>query len=292
MADPPPDTVKIKVDLIGSSLTRGVSSLWYDRAVRRCRVLGLTNDPTGIKTVDLANAVDRAIIDHGGTYPSIDDGLPLRDVRAYKYGKNRAWVTMRYQRNRWSLDPIAPAFETARFQMAYERTPVFRVPGAENKFTSRGGLPDGPWYATADELNKEKRPLAYMWSRPVVKIAVHTVLSFHPYSATLFNLQGKINDSGITFGNYLFQKFSVRYDGTDVDWSPLASDVSGQPGSAYPSVHMFTAARAGWYNQYLIWEDTPPLIGNWRTNISLAYDTGDFVDAFPVNDPVPPPPPP
>lgn len=248
-----------KSDIYGSTMTRGVSSNRFDRAVRRCLVSNVANDFNGL------NAAINAAMFGRGQHQSFNRGLyflPLAYAKATRFGPSKVWVDLYYQRGRITV-PTQPPALIASFRGNHEHTIVYKSSepdgGGDPAFDSYG-FPNGKLYFDPDDPNE---PVGRAWRRPVVKIYVTTVLSSAPLGAVADGL-GKINPRGLTFGGYLFPENSLRFDSVDVDW---IEDNNGVP--KFVTDYVFSATSTGWFRQAANWNKTTK---KWEVSTEQEFD--------------------
>lgn len=284
--------ITIKFDLHGSAQTKGVTTRRYDRATRRFRATGATNDDQILDQV-INEAIRQAGPFHqAATSPQfgnlISDGkdLPLQRVFAKRFGL-QVRGRLLYGFDRWSFRQGHNPNDTASFAGGYEATDSYRYPyDADNEpaFSQRG-LPNGAIYG-ADELDltnkQEGRPQrAHSWTflRPVVRAEVRTTIHFNPIGE-VFPLQGKVNSDQVLFGGYLFDAFTIRFDKPIVRWT------SSRFGDAFTVTYVFTIVAGGHFRHFAQWipddPNDPDSAGIWDIREGLAYDLTPFVGNFPI----------
>ena len=276
--DPTPPVVKN--DLIGSRLRLGILDRRDDRAVRRVIATAIPDDDNR----GLGMAIDAAI-DAFGYYHHHDKGdpeanpptygttsyidLPLAYVDATKFGKNKAYLAMSYERPRNSF-PTSGFTTITRYESAYESVDVYREP---TSFFL--GMPNGQMRAlTLDEPTRVGLPTAkdprheptpWPYRRPVVKMIVSTYIATNPISAVGAKM-AKINAESFAIGGFTFASWRLRFDGMRADWV-IRQDRLGLPW--WVMDYLFTAVEWGWWAQTLFYNDA---LREWDTRMQLQYD--------------------
>lgn len=262
-----------KLDMLdGSSLTGGIWSNRYDRAIRTARVTGISN-LANAPAQGLQDAILAAVLaaQTGGTnYHPVYLTLPLQRVRAVKYGVTSATVILEYFRG------------TAT---------VPSQPGAVNRV--RGGFTSMPWYSGTDQFDSNGLPVGafnfpfggdgsqrflaprpWTWIRPTLSILRPYLLTYDPTNIVTPKL-GTINTSDVTFGTSIFKAFTIRFDRFALDWVELGV---GTNQFRYSGHYQFAAVKGGWFMELISWFNA------WISDYVQQYLDLEFGgNAFPVS---------
>lgn len=265
----------------GSMLQVGIRSVRYDRAVRRMQVSGLPDTNNALK-----EAID-AVLDQessgvGGdhidilTHPSIPT-LPLQAARATRWGA-KAHVRLDYHRRSFSI-PVQPATLLNRKRSFVRAVRWYRQPfniTGEPNFSSQG-YPNGDLafffqgQGSDDPLfNKDNPPMSWVWRQAGLRVIVPTVLNADPTPNVIGRIN-KINENTVTWGNYTFPPYTVKFADLSVD----AVEVDG--GIVYPTQYTFEIVQEGYYTQMAFFD------GMWSTVEGLEFEAVSFGDGFPVH---------
>jgi len=263
----------ITLDLIGSTQTLGVASRRLDRAVRRGIATGIGGTGTNQQ---LGLAINRAIEVAQLHHHWMTD-LPLQSVRATKFGKDQAWLSLQYGRPQATSPPSRSPSQVAQFRTAYEHTQAYRdttlydgvtlVPFAHE-------LPQGDMHGLVKDLlnptdperntyqDPGHEPSGYRFRRPVIRIiaTVYTFVNPYPSCAAAVN---KVNPLGVLLGGYSIEAGELRFDGLDVDWVERSDGAD-----AFICEYHFTASPGGH------WKQEPKFVqGEWTAFDVPSYQT-------------------
>lgn len=252
-----------KSDLYESTLTLGISSNRFDRAVRKGLARRVPTDFTG------HDVGIKAAMQHRGRHQSIIT-LPLGYAMATRLGPDKVFVDLHYRRGRVTL-PTQPEKEVASFRGWHEHVIVYRKSDTFDK-----GLPAGDLYF---DPNQKDEPTGRAWRRPVIRAYVSHVLFYNPFKQ-VGKAIGKVNPEGSRFvlGGYLLEPRALRLDSVDTDWIEIY-DAAGNVRHGFITDYVFTIAPQGWYEQVLTkesgkWDvDTVAQFDDWGKNVSFPFQS-------------------
>lgn len=243
-----------KIDLLGSTLTRGVFTAKRDRAIRRAIVYA--PDPEGNDPNNLHGAIKDAItLAGGGTYPGITNPpLYLKEISATSFGPNKAWASLRYERQQTTPDG-GGSITAARYRTAYEQVEWWASSVDANgdpAFDNATGYPNGRFYGIIDP-NVQKLPntngsqgamqipQSQQLSLPVLKINVPFIIvqENNPLAADFYRI-GKVNSDTVQGLGFTFSPNTIRYDGGVSDREE-AFDSNGNSIMRWVGSYNFTA---------------------------------------------------
>lgn len=281
--------ITIKFDLHDSTQTKGVTTRRYDKAMRRFRATGATNNDQILDEV-----IDEAIrqagpfhqaatgtVKHDAGFGVTTKDLPLQRVYAKRFG-NKVVGRLIYGFDQWSLPQGPNPIETANFDATYEPVASYRYAHdrttGDPKFSDTTGLPDGDIYVheSLDLTNqKEGKPeTSWIYKRPAIRLEVSAVLGFNPIGV-VFPLQRHVNSGPVSFGGFEFAPLTIRFDHVQVRWS------SSTFGDRFRVGYVFTIVQRGHWQHFVAWDaDAKP--PTWDIVEAVPYARASFVGAFPV----------
>jgi hypothetical protein len=256
-------TVKLDIQ-DGSVLELGIIDAAATRAVRR----GIVRDTAEQTTYDALLSV---YAEAGPFHPDVPNELPLDELRGYRWGTDKVLfqAIYRYRPGNGFGGPVATL---AAFHSTYEHVRVYR---RATSFDPVSGLPAGDMDILGSINDINAQPIARIWLRPALHIAVPVILHAHPFVTHpgLADLVGTTNSGPIIFsgvpvpGNYGPNR--VRYDGAEI---VALSNLQ------YRVQYNFTAIGAQWKEQFAVFTGNPP---EWTTEQEDIYDRADFDGMFP-----------
>lgn len=291
---PVPSGVVVRIDLDGSTYTRGVTSYRYDRVIRRCLVTGLAassgSSPLGGVNPDehdlLHRAAEAAVI--GNLFHHIVTDLPLQQVRARPFLRSptKAWVDLLYARGRWGSFPSgSPANVIGSYRSKDMPIPVYELPYVPQgdgssipKFDPITHLPDGPLYIIKktntgvggrDADHIYRRPQTYMWPRPAVEFFLPTFKSYDPLDR-IDHLIGKTNDGPIRIGTLDFAVNTLLLKGPDLDWT------QNRNGDWFEVDFRLIGIPTGFFVQHILIAESGPNVGEWVAVDGPQFEQADF----------------
>jgi len=287
-------TPQVRVDIIGTTFTRGIFSNRHDTATRQAF---LKNE--GLVTLfdntnaDYQRAINAYVASEGLYYPAVFDIvdtkleigpqlLPLLKCRAQRYAPDKMLVTALYQRTPGTDQPNDP-FATATFRGTDEQIIVYRSTVRTdsagdvvetNVFTD--GLPGGDFLHGYGNLDETKSPTEFSKPWKVSGLLVYVAFQFTgpPPLGELESFRNTINDEDVLFLGETFGPFTVYFEGYDIDTS--------EDGTS--SVLLtFKLLAPGWVEQHVIPIKTgdPPVFLMWATTVVPEHPLSDFTQ-FPL----------
>lgn len=279
--------ITIKYDLLGSSLTKGVTSNMYDRARVRAYIEGIENTNLGV-----GDAIDEIIADTPRRFHQHVGNLPLAHVSARRHGKTSAIAELVYGRRNVSI-PSQPPLKIANFRTTRWAVEWFRLPytaSGLSAFAGTGGLfPNSPngipngtlqfynggFGDTVGDITMIPKP--WVFSQSAIRMYVPTVLDFNPLERVAFRLD-TINNGAVTFGGFTFNPYTLMFDGIEVDW------IDTPQGVRFVVNYTFLAVRVGFVKQNAYF-DPAQFGGVWVTKTALSHQATSFTSpAFPYNN--------
>lgn len=264
-------------DIYGSYLTRGLSGVHPDRALRR----NLLKVPgAGVPTSADLKTVEDAWIAEQGLFHHVDTTLPLVQLTAQKFGPAKVLLTANYTRISSGGGGGFPNVLVAEEETAVDVAEVYRSSTDEdgNPIFNIYGLPGGDAMVpdlAAQDINHP--PHLKRYQRPAARVSVYTTLLFNPFSAVL-PLYAHVNAGAVTFAPILglpnAGPESVLFEGCRVrirnDGGLIKYDV----------VYVFLLVQGKFWEQEAKFDTTS---ATWIVNNRPRFPTASFALAFPYS---------
>jgi hypothetical protein len=255
-----------KIDLMQSTFTKGVGSMWLDRAERRATVYGVLNNANHEALNDAINY----LIATYGQFHHQDTSLPLMRIKTMKVSPTDVDCVLEYYRTRLNLT----GFSNGAWRGTMIGSDWFRTtetgPGDPTQFDADGrpaGIMQFPH--GGGKLLEFPPPVPWTWERPAVSHYVRFFIQTNnPIGAVAFRL-GTTNNASVTHAGLVCAINTVLFESITID----VTQVLGTP--YYEGTYDFTILKGGWVKQRAFF-DTVASPFQWKTAIANIYPSTNF----------------